>query len=130
MKLGVMFGDTTTSLFSKPNTRFYPFDRLEAPERFRGQLVWDKESCTGCGLCVMDCPAKAIELLMIDKKAKRFVLRYHVDRCTFCEQCVYSCNKGSLALANNIWEMAALNKEPFTIDTGTPEDLETVHAGS
>jgi formate hydrogenlyase subunit 6/NADH:ubiquinone oxidoreductase subunit I len=128
MKLGVMFGDTTKSLFSKTNTRLYPFDRLEAPARFRGQLAWDKESCTGCGLCVMDCPAQAIEMLVIDKKAKQFVMRYHVDRCTFCAQCVYSCNKDSLALSSNAWEMAALNRGLFTIDSGTPADIETIRS--
>jgi formate hydrogenlyase subunit 6/NADH:ubiquinone oxidoreductase subunit I len=67
-------------------------------------------------------------MLMIDKKAKRFVLRYHVDRCTFCAQCVYSCKQGSLKLSNNVWELAALTKSPFTIDSGTAEDLATVLA--
>jgi formate hydrogenlyase subunit 6/NADH:ubiquinone oxidoreductase subunit I len=126
MKLGTMLGDVTNSFFRKPVTEKYPFERREAPERYRGHLDWEKESCTGCGLCVMDCPAAAIELLMIDKKAKRFVLRYHVDRCTFCAQCVYSCRQGSLKLSNNVWELAALSKGPFTANWGSEEDIAEV----
>ncbi len=40
MKIGVMFGDVANSLFRKPITERYPFERNEAPERFRGQLIW------------------------------------------------------------------------------------------
>jgi formate hydrogenlyase subunit 6/NADH:ubiquinone oxidoreductase subunit I len=121
-----MFKDAAKSLFDKPNTRQYPFERKEAPARYRGHLIWKQETCTGCGLCVMDCPAKAIEIHALDKKAKRYVWRYSVDRCTFCAQCVYSCKQGSLELSHDIWEMAALRKEPFTEYTGDPKDIELV----
>lgn len=129
MKIGVMLGDVTNSLFRKPVTVRYPFERSEAPERLRGQLIWNAENCTGCGLCAMDCPAQAIEVIMIDKKAKRFVIRYHVDRCTFCAQCVYSCRQGSLEMSNDIWEMASLNKEAFTIYSGDEQDIAMVLSG-
>jgi formate hydrogenlyase subunit 6/NADH:ubiquinone oxidoreductase subunit I len=74
----------------------------------------------------MDCPAAAIEIIVLDKKAKRFVLRYHLDRCTFCAQCVYSCKQGSLKLSNNVWELAALSKGPFTTYSGSDEDIAEV----
>lgn len=126
MKFGVMLGDVTRSLFQKPVTEKYPFERREAPERYRGHLNWKQETCTGCGLCVMDCPAAAIEMIVLDKKAKRFVLRYHLDRCTFCAQCVYSCKQGSLKLSNNVWELAALSKGPFATYSGSDEDIAEV----
>ena len=77
----------------------------------------------------MDCPAQAIEIVVIDKKAKRFVMRYHEDRCTFCAQCVYSCRQGSLEMSNEIWEMAALSKDAFTIYTGDEQDIALVLSG-
>ncbi|MBZ0289106.1 MAG: 4Fe-4S binding protein, partial [Anaerolineae bacterium] len=77
MKLGAMIGDTLRSLFRRPATRQYPTVREKAPERLRGKLIWDAEKCTGCSLCVKDCPAQAIEVIMVDKAEKRFVMRYH-----------------------------------------------------
>ena len=129
MKLGMMFTDVASSLFQRPATEKYPYKRYETPERLRAILVWDAEKCTGCGLCAMDCPAKAINMIVIDKKAKRFVMEYHVDRCTFCAQCVHSCRQGGLSMSNDRWELAALDKGPFTIYFGDPEDVETVLAG-
>ncbi len=77
----------------------------------------------------MDCPAQAIEMIVIDKKAKRFVMRYHVDRCTFCAQCVHSCRQGCLEMSNKVWELAALKTDAFTIYTGDEQDISLVLSG-
>ncbi|HML24512.1 MAG TPA: 4Fe-4S dicluster domain-containing protein [Aggregatilinea sp.] len=129
MKLTGMWKDALDGLIKKPVTQRYPFVRLDAPERLRGQLHWDSTNCTGCQLCSKDCPADAIELITIDKKAKQFVFRYHVDRCTFCAQCVESCNKGCLSMANDEWELAALSREPMVLTFGDEEHVAAVLAG-
>lgn len=123
MRLGAMLGDISRSLFRKPVTELYPFVRKDAPERLRGKLVFDAGKCTGCKICVRDCPANAIEMHVIDKAAKRFVLVFHSDRCTFCAQCVFSCNFDSLSLSHEQWELAALSKGPFAVPCGRPEDI-------
>jgi formate hydrogenlyase subunit 6/NADH:ubiquinone oxidoreductase subunit I len=124
MKVGTMMGDVLRSLFRKPVTQPYPFERIEAPERFRGKLEWDLTNCTGCQLCIKDCPANAIQLLIVDKATKRFVMRYQADHCTYCGQCVVSCRFNCLKLSNTEWELAALTKEPFTLYYGRDEDME------
>ena len=126
MKPAVMFRDVTRSLFRKPITQRYPFEQRTPPTRLRGRLQWEPASCTGCGLCATDCPANAIEMIVLDKKAKRFVLEYHVDRCTFCAQCVHSCRQGCLAISSDLWELAALSREPFTIYFGGETDVQQV----
>ena len=128
MKIGAMFGDVVSSLFKKPVTERYPKVRQDPPERFRGCLDWSPDKCTGCGICAMDCPANAIEMIVIDKKEKRFVLQYHVDRCTFCAQCIHSCNHGCLTMRADLWEMAALDKQSYTKWFGKAGDLEYVLA--
>ena len=42
--------------------------------------MFDPTRCTGCKICVRDCPARAVELVVVDKATKRFVMRFHVDR--------------------------------------------------
>ncbi len=128
MKFGTMFSDVITSFFKQPVTERYPYERREAPDRLRGRLLWNRENCTGCGICGMDCPAQAIEMLVIDKKAKRFVLRYHVDRCTYCAQCVHSCMHSCLEMSSEVWELAALDKDGFTLYYGEPTDVELILA--
>jgi NAD(P)H-quinone oxidoreductase subunit I len=122
MKIGAMVGDVFRSLFQRPVTRLYPVVRTAAPERLRGKLHWDSEKCTGCLLCVKDCPAQAIEVFMVDKANKRFVLRYHLDRCTFCSQCVVSCRPGALEMSNAEWELAGTNRNAFTVCYGDAAD--------
>lgn len=128
MKFGTMFHDVLVSLFRRPVTERYPFEKEEAPPRTRGMLHWNPEKCTGCCLCNNDCPANAIELITLDKKAKQFVLRYHLDRCTFCGQCVQSCRFNCLEMSSEEWELAAINKAPFTVTYGREEDIERLLA--
>ena len=123
MKIGAMFGDIISSLFKRPVTELYPFEHKPNPDRLRGKLIWDPEKCTGCMLCVKDCPANAIELMTIDKVNKRFVMRYHADRCIFCAQCVVNCRFGCLNMSNKEWELASVKKEPFTVYYGKDSDV-------
>ena len=115
MRFGMMFSDVSKGLFRRPATENYPAVRQQNPPRLRSFLKLDPETCTGCGLCAMDCPANAIQVSMLDRKEKRFVYSYHVDRCLFCGQCVETCRQSSLSMVNNHWELAALEKEPFSV---------------
>ncbi len=124
-RLGTMFGDTLRSLFKRPITQQYPFVKLDAPKELRGALVFENKGCTGCALCVKDCPANALEIVVNDKKAKKFVFRYHADRCTYCAQCVQSCRFSCLGMSHEQWELASVNKEPFTVYFGSDADVET-----
>lgn len=129
MKLTTMWKEALGSLVKGPVTEQYPFVRQDAPANLRSKLHWHLEECTGCGLCAKDCPADAIEVVTLDKKAKRFVFHFHVDRCTFCGQCVTSCRKGCIELANDEWELASLDKQTFEVYYGEDSDVESVLAG-
>lgn len=124
MKLGTMLSDVFRSLFRRTATRQYPFERQPGPPSLRGKLHWDAEKCTGCCLCSKDCPAKAIEVVLVDKAEKRMVVRYHADRCTYCAQCVFSCPQNALQLAPDEWELAGTDKQLFTICYGDAADVE------
>jgi len=130
LPIGAMINDVLRSFFSKPVTRQYPFERREAPERFRGKLVWDLTHCTGCKLCVRDCPAGALELVEIDKANKHFIMRFHSDRCTYCGQCVVNCRFNCLEQLPDEWELGSITKEPFTVYYGRSEEVDAVRNGA
>ncbi len=123
MKLGAMLGDVLTSLVKKPFTENYPFEKMPAPARLRGKLVWDTSKCVGCQLCANDCPSEAIEFIVLDKAARRYVIKYHVDRCTFCAQCVVNCRFKCLEMSSEEWELASTDRDTFTLYYGRPEDV-------
>jgi len=125
MKLGAMLKDVLTSFFRPPVTQNYPVQKAPVAERFRGHLFYDPSKCTGCGLCVKDCPSNAIELITLDRAAKRFVIRYHEDRCIYCGQCALNCKFKCMGMTNEQWEMAALNKQAFEVHYGKEEDIDT-----
>ncbi|MEN6570247.1 MAG: 4Fe-4S binding protein [Anaerolineaceae bacterium] len=126
MTIGSMLGDIVNSFFRKPVTEKYPFVRSETPDDLRGKVVWNPETCTGCGLCVKDCPSDALELFTLDRAAKRYVMLYHMDACTFCSQCEVSCRSKSITLSNDQWELASTSRTPFDIYYGREEDVAKV----
>ncbi len=127
MRIGAMLGDISRSLFKRPVTELYPFVRRPTPERLRGQLTFEASKCTGCKICVRDCPAAAIEIVVVDKATKRFVMRFDTGRCTYCAQCIVSCNFDAIGMNHEHWELASLSQKPFAVNLGRTEDIATMH---
>lgn len=125
MKLAAMLQDAFRSLVRKPATEVMPG---AAPARLRGRLHWSPADCTGCALCVKDCPANALELIRLGDQNKRFVIVYAVDRCTFCGQCVENCRFDCLTMSHDEWSMAAPTREGFVTYFGEAGDVERLLA--
>ncbi len=73
-----------------------------------------------------DCPASAIEIAVVDKATKRFVMRFNRARCTYCAQCVVSCNFDAVGMSHECWELASLSQAAFWVSLGRPEDIEAL----
>ena len=125
MRIATMFRDVVESFFKKPATQIYPVEKVITFDRFRGKLVYNPAACTGCCLCTKDCPSNAIELVTLDRAAKRFVLKYHMDRCVYCGQCVTSCKFKCMSMSSEDWELAALKKQEFEVYYGNETDVST-----
>jgi formate hydrogenlyase subunit 6/NADH:ubiquinone oxidoreductase subunit I len=125
-----MLNDVFASLFKRPFTERYPFRKYPAPPaRLRGKLLWEEEKCEGCMLCVRDCPAKAIEVKVVDRAAKKYTFHYRVDRCIYCAQCVVSCKEDALSMSSTEYHLASTDKKTFTevyraLGTGTCKEEE------
>ena len=123
MRAPGLLQDLWYGLTHPPVTEPYPLKRQPVPARLRGRLEYDPTHCIGCGLCAKDCPAFALEVITLDRKAKRFVMRYHEDRCSFCGQCVHSCRQGSLRMNPEAWELAGTDREPMHLILGREADI-------
>lgn len=96
--MAYLLPELVRTLFSRRITVRFPFEPLKLPGYFRGKVVVRAELCVGCGLCVRDCPAFALELER--RSRQEFRLIYYQDRCAYCGQCVDSCRSGAIALIN------------------------------
>lgn len=59
-----------------------------------GEVEFDNEKCTGCGICVEACPADS--LLMEDKKAR--MKPPGENQCMFCGDCVAICPTAAIRM--------------------------------
>ncbi len=103
--------EVIVSLFKRPSTKEYPFEKLEVPETLRGKMHVDFDKCISCGLCSRNCPSKAIELVEVSgKKAPCF----HFDTCVFCYLCVEVCPRNAI-LPSNAFELATMKKSNLEV---------------
>ena len=96
---------TLGSLFKKPATVRYPYEKRDIPALFpdmRGHVENDVENCIMCGMCARVCPADA---LTVDRKAGNWTIDPY--RCIQCSSCVHECPKKCLS-------MDVYNTEPTT----------------
>ncbi len=115
MRIGSMISDIAASFFKKVFTEKYPFEAKTVAERARGEVEWDGSKCTGCLLCVRDCPADAIRIRVIDRAAKKHSFEYHRDRCVYCGQCVISCKFDALSMPSENWHLASTSRKDFVV---------------
>ena len=62
-----------------------------------GIPVIDKEKCTGCGLCAMGCPTKALAISQ-NSENEIYQLLFREEACTVCGVCETSCPEHCLRI--------------------------------
>ena len=104
------------SVFPKPVTEHYPYKIMkEAPPGFRGKIQYSLEKCIGCGMCWMNCPAKAIEPVPTEKTRTKKKPKFYIYRCIFCGFCAEVCPTKAITLTQD-YHTATLRKEDLVIE--------------
>jgi len=86
---GRMLFSVLGSLFKKPATISYPREKFTMPSHFRGQPRFASERCTGCRLCIRDCPSQAITITKVGDR--KFEASIDLGKCVYCAQCEETC---------------------------------------
>ncbi len=127
-------GVTLSAALRKPVTIEYPDERHVLPLRERSfpVLTWDfdhdEPACTGCNVCVRNCPVDCMTATMIDNpkyaegtsNRRKIVEKFWIDygRCMRCNICVEVCPFEAIVMDNN-WsghEHAAYDRRDLHMD--------------
>ena len=127
-------GVTFSTALRKTVTIEYPDDRHALPERQRSfpVLTWDFDHdepfCTGCNICVRNCPVDCMTAVMQDNpkyiegssNRRKIIEKFWIDyaRCMRCNICVEVCPFEAIVMDNN-WtghEHAAFDRRDLHMD--------------
>ena len=109
---GKMIEYVLRSLLKKPVTVKYPAEKFVMPKNFRGKLNFDPAKCSGCQICVKDCPTNAIQITKIGDK--KFRAEIDLGKCIYCAQCVDVCPKKALMITPD-YELAEFERGKLKI---------------
>jgi NADH-quinone oxidoreductase subunit I len=114
---------TFRTLFQKPVTEQYPFEKVPPKPRYHGRHQLNRhpdglEKCVGCELCAWACPADAIFVEAADNTpeaqyspGERYGRVYEINylRCIFCGLCIEACPTRALTMTND-FELASQSR--------------------
>jgi NADH-quinone oxidoreductase subunit I len=118
------FGVTFRTMFRKPVTEQYPFEKLPAAPRFHGRHQLNRwpdglEKCIGCELCAWACPADAIYVEGASNTegdrhspGERYGRVYQINylRCILCGMCIEACPTRALTMTNEYQDFPGDNR--------------------
>ena len=94
--------EAITSLFSKPSTVNYPAAKSEAPEGYRGKIIFHADKCVNCGLCMKVCAPGAITRTVEKREDGDFItFNFDMGSCTFCQTCADYCGRHSSEMSRD-----------------------------
>jgi formate hydrogenlyase subunit 6/NADH:ubiquinone oxidoreductase subunit I len=107
-----IFKTAAAYILIKPVTTRYPFGKTSLLENLRGQPIFNRNLCIGCGACSKNCPSKAINMVKVNEKKYP---QFNLGKCIFCNECVINCPKKAI-INSSIFELATTDKSTLIIN--------------
>ena len=80
-------------------------------------IVVDADRCTGCNLCVIDCPYQALHLIDLEDGEHPHLAVVTTDKCVGCGICVGSCPVNAISFGDRppetLWEESKRGDDPL-----------------
>jgi NADH-quinone oxidoreductase subunit I len=129
-RAAVLVPELFRNLFHRPATRAYPFVKVEVPVGFRGTPRFTPDLCTGCKVCMRDCPSDAIHIEVesipstepavegkpAPRPTRKMSMTLYLDRCVHCGRCAEVCPRNALALDTD-FEVANFSHDALKLFT-------------
>lgn len=107
--------DAVSQLFKKPSTELYPIVKKEAPQGYRGKIVYHPDKCVNCGMCIRVCAPGAITRTIEKKEdGDEVTFEFYLGSCTFCQMCSDFCARKAIELTQE-YSMVAEDEEELKV---------------
>lgn len=104
--------EAVSNVFSKPSTRNFPAENVDAKPGYRGRISYDPEKCINCGTCIKVCSPSSITRTYEDVEGgKKITYEFDLTSCTFCATCQDFCEQGAIVLTPDYHMVARDPKE-------------------
>lgn len=104
-----------SQLFKKPSTEKYPIVKKEAPEGYRGKIVYHPDKCVNCGMCMRVCSPSAItRTIEKTEEGDKITFEFHMGSCTFCQMCADFCARKAIELTKE-YSMVVTNEDDLKV---------------
>ncbi len=111
--------EALTQVFGKPSTENFPAVIPEAPDGYRGRIVYHPELCINCGLCLRVCAPQCMTktAVPLENGDQEITMTFDLGSCTFCSLCADFCTRKAIELTKDYMMIA--EKRDDLIVSGT-----------
>lgn len=110
--------EAISQVFGKPSTENFPAVVPEAPDGYRGRIVYHPELCINCGMCMRVCAPQAMTRTVVPvEDGDQVTLSFNLGSCTFCQMCVDFCSRHAIEMSKDY--MMVVEDEKDLVVSGT-----------
>ena len=90
-----------SNIFKRPLTEENSLNEEKGAPNYRGKIIFHKDLCVGCGMCIRVCAGGAItKTVTKTDENQEITMNFDLYSCTFCGLCKDFCAKKAIELTD------------------------------